>query len=356
MDSSSPIEYENLVQSYRENLEVQTRGFSLGAQWLEMWVPDEDVVACLRNMVEAAHFAKMDNLEIRILKSTVGHHGVEKIHQGLDHLGDLKVEIESVHYLLRLRQMKRAAQFANIRETYRHALWIRSGHELHLKLPSINQEGKVLSHTSPGGTWSVLIQEPDLKIVAAAFERDSSCGPALSAVMDILCEIVTKLPLHEVREHAVVRLEYRLRDPRVRPYVAGIVLPHNADPLFQKVQDYICSIWEKSGLSLKTLGINFFDLGPSEKWRNMKPVDRETLCQQVCDEHSEHMLGYSRGIKVVDAHKDYSVTIRYQGDAPVSTKRKATLDLERVFRKMCDSRLEVFSIELRDESILRRLK
>ena len=80
MDSSSPIEYENLVQSYRENLEVQTRGFSLGAQWLEMWVPDEDVVACLRNMVEAAHFAKMDNPLLQ-LRSRIWNSGISIRHQ-----------------------------------------------------------------------------------------------------------------------------------------------------------------------------------------------------------------------------------------------------------------------------------
>ena len=59
---------------------------------------------------------------------------------------------------------------------------------------------------------------------------------------------------------------------------------------------------------------------------------------------------------MVDAHKDYAVTIRFEGDAPVALKRKATLELERALRNECDPRLEVFSIELKDESSLRRLK
>jgi len=356
MASAAPIDYEKLVQTYRENLEVQTRGFSPGAQWLEMWVPDEDVIASLRNLVEAAHLAKMDGLEIRILKATVGNDGVGKLHHGLDHLGELSVEIETSHYLLRLRQMKKAAQFTNIREAYRHALWIRSGHEKHHKLPSANGDTRILSQALPGGTWSLLVKGAQAEVVAASFQADKSAGPALSAAMDLLCEIVVALPLLEVREHAVIRLEYRLRDPRIRPNVAGIILPRNADPLFQKAQEFVAGIWEKSGLATQKTGINFFDPGPSEKWKKMKPAEREQACQKVCDSQSEHLLHYTGGIKVVDAHKDYAVTIRFEGDASVALKRKATLELERALRNECDSRLEVFSIELKDESSLRRLK
>ena len=356
MTSLAPIDYEKLVQTYQDNLEVQTRGFSPGAQWLEMWVPDEDVIASLRNLVEAAHLAKMDDLEIRILKSTVGHDGVGKLHQGLDHLGELTVDIATSHYLLHLRQMRKAAQFANIREAYRHALWVRSGQEKHRRLPDANGDTQVLSHALPGGTWSLLVRGPQKEVVAAAFEPGASAPAALSAAMDQLCEIVVGLPLHEVREHAVIRLEYRLRDARVRPYVPGIVLPRNADPLFQKAQEFVAGIWEKSGLAAQKTGINFFDPGPSEKWKKMKPAEREQACQKVCDAQSEHLLRYAGGIKVVDAHKEYAVTIRFEGDAPVALKRKATLDLERALRKECDPRLEVFSIELKDESSLRRLK
>jgi hypothetical protein len=356
MDKATNIDYEKLVQNYRDNLEVQTRGFSPGAQWLEMWVPDEDVIASLRNLVEAAHLAKMDGLEIRILKATVGNDGVGKLHHGLDHLGELSVEIETSHYLLRLRQMKKAAQFTNIREAYRHALWIRSGHEKHHKLPSANGDTRILSHALPGGTWSLLVKGAQAEVVAASFQVDKAAGPALSAAMDLLCEIVVALPLFEVREHAVIRLEYRLRDPRIRSNVVGIILPRNADPLFQTAQEFVAGIWEKSGLSAQKIGINFFDPGPSEKWKKMKPTDREQACQKVCDARSEHLLGYAGGIKVVDAHKDYSITIRYNGDAPVAVKRKATLEVEKAIRKECDKRLEVFNIELKDENILRRLK
>ena len=88
----------------------------------------------------------------------------------------------------------------------------------------------------------------------------------------------------------------------------------------------------------------------------MKPEERERACQKVCDAQSEHLLRYAGGIKVVDAHKDYAVTIRYEGDAPVALKRKATLEVERAVRKECDPRLEVFSVELKDESNLRRLR
>jgi hypothetical protein len=69
----------------------------------------------------------------------------------------------------------------------------------------------------------------------------------------------------------------------------------------------------------------------------------------------ESLLGYEHGIRVIDAHKSYAVTIKFEGDAPVAAKRRAALEIEKILRKNCDPRVEVFSLEMKDASQLRRL-
>ena len=51
---TDPIDYEALVESYNDRLLNQLRSHGVDHAFLEMWVPDEDPVNSILNMVEAA--------------------------------------------------------------------------------------------------------------------------------------------------------------------------------------------------------------------------------------------------------------------------------------------------------------
>ena len=134
----------------------------------------------------------------------------------------------------------------------------------------------------------------------------------------------------------------------------GIVLPKNADPLFAKAGSLLGALLAKA-VGTPAEKINFYDRKPAPAWKAMAAEEREQACRVVADAHSAGLLGYEQGIRVVDAHRPYAVTVKFEGEAPVAKKRRAALELEKIFRAKCDPRLEVFCMEMKDASQLRRL-
>jgi len=395
------IIYEELLASYSSNLEVQTRGFSAGESWLESWVPDDDILPSLLNLVEAAQIGGLEGLSLGIKLETLSPMAPDEI---CGHLGDLASVTVDVHGgtvdlvltdlqkaahrpklqsyrpdlgehgrparggtgwmekatiqtgetpdlpVLQVSEMlpENAVLFSDVRESYRAALRGRHGAEMFAVPPP---DGATIFESEAGRFW--LVSNEKAAVEAAGFEPKVATS-SLSAAMDCLCGIMRGLPLPEIREHAIVRLEHLLRDKSKNPPVPGIVLPKNADPLFAKAGSLLGVLLAKAGAT-PSEKINFYDRKPAPAWKAMAAEEREQACRVVADAHSAGLLGYERGIRVVDAHRPYAVTVKFEGEAPVAQKRRAALDLEKIFRAKCDPRLEVFCLEMKDASQLRRL-
>jgi len=395
------IIYEDLVASYSSNLEVQTRGFSAGYVWLESWVPDDDILPSLLNLVEAAQIGGIAELSLGIKLETLSPMAPDEI---CSHLGDLASVTMDVHGgtvdlvltdlqkaahrpklqshridsgehgrpasvgagrvakarlqtggtptlpVLQVSEMlpEKAALFSDVRESYRAALRDRHGAKMFAVPPPV---GAAVIEGEAGRFW--LVSNEKAAVEAAGFEPKAA-SPSLATAMDCLCGIMRGLPLPEIREHAIVRLEYFLRDKSKKAPVSGIVLPQNADPLFAKARSLLDALLSKAGAT-PAEKINFYDRKPAPAWKAMAAGEREHACRVVADAHSAGLLGYERGIRVVDAHRPYAVTVKFEGEAPVAEKRRAALELEKIFRANCDPRLEVFCLEMKDASQLRRL-
>lgn len=351
MENPSPtICYEDLVSAYSNNLEVQTRGFSAGLSWLESWVPDDDLLPSLANLVEAAQIGGMDAIGVEFDPQTLGSESPASIAQKLSHLSSITFSIGGGKVCLHFGKLNESSKFSDVRDYYKSALRDRSTHLGFLKAPPA---GAVSFENSDGFFW--LSKPEDIAGVdSAGFRPSAEASPSLVSAMDFLCEILIGLPLLEIREHALVRLEHRLRDPAKTPPVQGIVLPQNADPIFARVKTLLSGLLAKTGISA-VKETNFFDRGTSAHWKSLPAVERESACQKAVDAASLSLLGYEHGIRVIDARKSYAVTIKFEGDAPVAAKRRAALEIEKILRKNCDPRVEVFSLEMKDASQLRRL-
>lgn len=351
MENPSPtICYEDLVSAYSNNLEVQTRGFSAGLSWLESWVPDDDLLPSLANLVEAAQIGGMDAIGVDFDPQTLGNESPESISKKLSHLANISFSNGGGKVHLHFGKLNDSSKFSDVRDYYKSALRDRGAHLGYLKAPP---SGAVSFENADGVLW---LTQPEGKggVEVAGYLPASEAPPSLISAVDCLCEILIGLPLLEIREHALVRLEHGLRDPAKTPPVQGIVLPQNADPIFSRVKTLLAGLLEKTGISA-VKETNFFDRGTSAKWKSLPAEQREAACQAAVDSASLSLLGYERGIRVIDARKSYAVTVKFEGDAPVATKRRAALEIEKILRKNCDPRVEVFSLEMKDASQLRRL-
>jgi hypothetical protein len=72
-ETSTPmiLDYEALMADFNHKLITQLRGHTADNEYLETWVPDEDPVKSILNMVEAALSAGLEAMQIRFAASTM---------------------------------------------------------------------------------------------------------------------------------------------------------------------------------------------------------------------------------------------------------------------------------------------
>ena len=68
---SAVLAYEELVEDFNRKLLTQLRGHGAEAEYLEMWVPDDDPVKSIVNMVEAAGAYGRSELRVSVTAATL---------------------------------------------------------------------------------------------------------------------------------------------------------------------------------------------------------------------------------------------------------------------------------------------
>src|SRR2546430_11478292 len=88
------LDYDKLVDAYSANLDVTLRGFRPAEEMLDTWVPDEDPVRSLTNLVEAAQLCGSNSVSVRVGTKTLDGHSPELLTEKLASLGNVNVTKE----------------------------------------------------------------------------------------------------------------------------------------------------------------------------------------------------------------------------------------------------------------------
>jgi len=91
MAMSGALNYEVLVQAFEESLVTKLRGHGAEADYLEMWVPDEDPVKSILNMVEAAEAYGRDDIAIEVSAATLSAPRLEELEAVLSAMGSATI-------------------------------------------------------------------------------------------------------------------------------------------------------------------------------------------------------------------------------------------------------------------------
>ena len=85
------LNYEVLVRAFEEALATKLRGHGAEADYLEMWVPDEDPVKSILNMVEAAEAFGRDGIAIEVSAETLTDTQVNQLFAVLSDIGSAEI-------------------------------------------------------------------------------------------------------------------------------------------------------------------------------------------------------------------------------------------------------------------------
>jgi len=85
------LDYEFLVADFETKLVTQLRNFGTSAEYLEMWVPDENPVKSILNMVEAAEAFGQNEIAIRVTAAIMPPARISELVTRIGNLGKVAV-------------------------------------------------------------------------------------------------------------------------------------------------------------------------------------------------------------------------------------------------------------------------
>lgn len=103
---AEPIDYERLVASYEDRLLNQLRSHGVDFDFLEMWVPDEDTVPSMLNMVEAAGAFGAAGFSVRVGRESLPAARYPELERALAPLCHVTIESHGDHAIVHVRDIK----------------------------------------------------------------------------------------------------------------------------------------------------------------------------------------------------------------------------------------------------------
>jgi NifU-like protein involved in Fe-S cluster formation len=355
MLQDEPLDYEALVEEYNKNLFLVLRGHR-SAEYLDTWVPDENPFKGVLNMIEAAELTGTAEIAIRLGAATLKTLDLAALEAAAALIGTVSVERGAGEAILRVTDISGApiaVPHTAIAAPYQAAVAAAAVDPKHGSELSGGAHGDIFETTVDGVTLTIRLHAGSFIAEAA---HHGAASLATTAVLDVFCEELSGLTVQEAAEHGVVRLEYRMRaNARQRP-VPGIVLPRNADKMFDLPARLIRSLAavyrEKTG---KAFGENNFTRRVDSAWLHLSDEEKVARASAVLAERIKGLGLLDDDVRVIAVEQQVRLTIAFRESVEVQKKPRFIRDFEHVLHETLEPSLQVFMSEVKDANVLRRL-
>ena len=323
MLQDEPLDYEALVEEYNKNLFLVLRGHR-SAEYLDTWVPDENPFKGVLNMIEAAELTGTAEIAIRLGASTLKTLDLPALESAAARYPAFRVAPSAATTPSSCASPISREHPSRYLKPRSHPR-IKPPSRPPLQVPSTAanssavRTAKVFETTVDGITLTIRLHtrarsSPKPRITAPR-------SLATTAVLDVFCEELAGMTVQEAAEHGVVRLEYRMRaNARQRP-VPGIVLPRNADTMFDLPARLIRSLAavyrEKTG---KAFGENNFMRRVDAAWLHLSDEEKIARAGAVLAERITSLGLLDDDVRVIAVEQQVRLTIAFRESVAVQKK------------------------------------
>lgn len=351
MDSHPVIDYEKFVGAYWENLTTVLRAFNPaeGFKFLEMWVPDENHVVSILNIVEAAKDAGLDGISVYVGPDTLRNLEILRLKEQAEKIGEVRTETkgEGIDVEVLFAEDRTSG---DIYPAYRD--------RLRKILQSISHEGVlkadgslVLVQATYQGVTLMALIDPSTHFVKKAAHY-GNVSDIQRGMLETLCGILEEKPIQECSDHAVIYLEQTLRDPSRPTTVRGIVMPENADPAFalsvRLVRDLLADYRQRTGYSDIE---NSYDQPASVHWlalSNAERIERIHAAIESCPP--------GIGVQIVRLETVNRVVVEFSDAPDMETKQSRLMQLESYLKEIIEPTLQLYMQPKTDQNKIRKIK
>jgi NifU-like protein involved in Fe-S cluster formation len=354
------INYEDLVREYNLSLNSVLRGFRPKYDFLELWVPDANHLRSVKNLVESALDQNHKTFSLYFSPAILKEIEWDKLVQELEKICKVEQKSEGGGKMLHLNPVKGAVKSSadEIDPLYREK--ILETYQSLAHQGSILEDGDnlLIRSNKEGISLFGAINTKDHTIHRARFSGTNKTVE--SALLEGLCAIIEGLPIQEAFDHGVLKLEYRLRDPKQKRPVAGIINVFNYPPMFELplylMRELYATYIKKTGYKP---GDNFYVAPVGAEWKSKSEAEKAASIAHVFESLLQipgrpyYRLPVKLHIISIDFH--FKISFAIEGEIDPVTRSKLYMDLEVAVRKELEPRIEIYSQNVRDLNSIRRL-
>lgn len=355
---TAPIDYDRLTADFNLSLVTTLRGHKPTEDYLEIWVPDEDPVKGILNMVEAAQAAGRGGIELEVSTLTLPVARHAELHDELAGIGEVAIQAINGKTLVSVSQLNQVDHFASVASGIRDGLRQASGRLQHAgALPT---DGTLVRYeAAEDGLALAVMVDPSRNIIVHA--RHAGGDLVQQAVLDTLCRAIEGTTVQEAADHGAIKALYAVVDRSQKRPVAGILLPRNANFAFAAAERLVRRLHATyRAASGEELRPNEFMTLPSGTWQSKSSDEkRSTLAAAV--------FGFAtdRGLPPDSLHlerierdllaQDIRIVITIGDQVPGGDKPALCRALERHLKDGVEATLQLYVEEVKDRNAIRRL-
>jgi len=378
------IDYEKLVADYVQSLTTVLRGFSSGAghAFLDMWVYDENDVKSILGILDAARDAAVPSITLSLGAATLKKVDATKLKESAARFGkvatekkgdtlDFSVTFDTSKSRIgadvekKLRFGERAAkqkvklptapsrgQYTNGTINPLYAKAVQQAAKSRVFEAALKEEsGSIFAQSSQKGITLAALVEPKKHVVHKVGYQGATTDTQ-RGLLEGLCKQMLGKPILECGDHAVVFLEFELRDHSMPRPVGGIVTPENSDAMFALPTTLVRGLLTDYRKKTEFKSIeNTYDLPISDAWRKLSQEER---VKKIQSEIERHPLG--EGVHVERLETPKRVVVGFREGITSADKQGRLMQLEDHLKRALEPTLQLYVEPKPDANKIRRLK
>jgi hypothetical protein len=347
------INYDDLVRNYWDGLTSTLRGFKGGEEFLDLWVPDEDIIKSLINLIEAAQDSNQDEFVLFLQRDTIDKVDLEFFINSLSSLGKVEIGEDKDTYKFYISSLIEYSSFKDVNPIYLEA--IRSSYQNQSHNKSITQvnEYHEVEISLDSLSFTIQVDQKTHLIKDAAFK--GAKNPLEAGLLNSLCNAIINLTVLEASDHGILYLEESLRNSNNLKRDVGIIIPESIDPMFNNpiiiVRKLLAAYKETTGYILK---VNTFVSSISKNWKRLEENSKLEKINEIVTVYSSENNADKRYLKVVSIEEGVRVIFEeFSKEDEIYEQGKHLIQFEYYLKKRIKEPFELY-LEEREDSNLKR--
>jgi hypothetical protein len=353
------IDYQSLLDEYNNSLINTLRGFRPKYEFLEMWVPDSDSLKSVINLIESAQISGEKEVHLSLNADLLNKNEVNEIESEFSIKSNVHVTMENSCYLVSVTDMQqdendnKKNEDMKIGEIYKERIDYYSNRQNHNN--TLHDDELLVLHSTKDGISLFIAVDNNHVIREAAYAGTSS--NELNGLLEALCTLIDGLPIQEMNDHGLIKLEFDLRDKSKKLGVPGISNVFNLDKIFNLPRLLIDNLYKKycKAVDLQPSD-NFYSPQMSKMWCEVNDDDRVGLLQSNIDEALIELDISDVKIHVVYIDKLVKVHVNIENDNNKKDLGKLLMMVEKILREQIEPLIELYLVPYKDINKLRETK